>query len=119
MTRDKIADDSGELTDLQCEPAIFPWRNPKRVFVEPNLSAVITRIESTIQARLRKKINVRPHLGVKKQGQSRVEQIVDLTVDQSRRRLLKVIRFKVDCPTQSDANVIVKSGIGKCSIESI
>jgi len=48
MSRDKIADDGSELSDLQCETAVVPWRDPECVFVEPNLSAVITWIESTI-----------------------------------------------------------------------
>src|SRR2546428_6734254 len=96
MPRDKIADDGGELTDLQGETSILTRRNPKRIFVEPNLSAVIARIESAINSRLHKQINMRTKLPVEKQRQTGIEEIVDLAVDKARRWLLEMITFDID-----------------------
>ena len=82
MARNPIAYNSGELAQLQSEPAVRPWRDAERVFIEPNLSAMVAGIKPTIQPRLRKKINLRPYLGVEKQGQTRIEKVVDAAVDE-------------------------------------
>src|SRR5437899_7525292 len=96
MPRDKVPDDGGELTDLESKTSVLPRRNSKRIFVEPNLSAVIARIEPTIQSRLRKQINMRTKLRVEKQRQTGIEEIVDLAVDKARRWLLEMITFDIN-----------------------
>jgi len=96
MPRDPVADDGGELTDLKRESSVLPWGESEGVFVEPDLSAVITWIEAAVESRLGKEIDLRAELGIKEECQARVKQIVDFAVDQSRRGLFKVITFDVD-----------------------
>src|SRR5438876_9881304 len=98
MPRHPTADDGFELANLHSEPAIIPRRNAKCIFVEPKLSAAVARVEAAIEPRLGKEINVRPKLRVQKQGQPRGKEIVDLAVDQSRRRLLEMVTFDIDRP---------------------
>src|SRR6266480_3502786 len=52
MPRHPIANDRGELADLQRQSTIIPGRDSQRIFVEPNLSAVIARVKAAIQPRL-------------------------------------------------------------------
>ncbi len=96
MPWDPIAHHGCKLPHLQIETAIIPRRKAKRIFVETNLSAVITGVEPTIQPRLSKEINLRPKLRIEKQRQTRIEEIVDFAVDESGRWLLEMIEFKVD-----------------------
>src|ERR1700730_14891067 len=96
MPRDPIADHGSELTDLQGETAVLPRSNAKCVLIKPDLSALIARIESTIESRLNKKINLGPDLCIEKERQARVEKVVDLAVDESRRWLLKMISLNID-----------------------
>ena len=86
MPRHPIADDRRELSDLQIEAPIVPRRDSERVLVEPNLSAVIARIESAVEPRLNEEINLRAALRVEKKRETRVKEIVDLAADEFRRR---------------------------------
>jgi hypothetical protein len=58
-------------------------------------------------------------LGVEEERQARIEKVVNVAVDKSGRRLLKMIRFKVDCPAQSGAKDIIKSRKSMCGIEPL
>src|ERR1700751_4554095 len=101
MPRDPVADYGGELTDLQSESSVLPWGESEGVFVEPDLSAAITWIKTSIQTRLNKNINLRPNLDVEKQRQPRIEKVVYITVNESGRRLLKMISLKIDRTAQA------------------
>ena len=101
MPRDPVAHYGRELTDLKGESSVLPWGEPEGVFVEANLSAVITRIKASIQTRLNKNIDLRPDLSVEKQRQPRVEKIVNVTVNKSGRRLLEMISLKIDRAAQA------------------
>src|SRR5712692_1754292 len=96
MPRDPITDNGCKLPYLQIETAITPRRKPKRIFIEANLSYVITGVEPTVQPRLSKEINLGPKLCIEKQRQTRIEEIVDLAVDESRRWVLEIVKFGVD-----------------------
>src|ERR1700730_14430668 len=119
MTRDPIADDSGELADLQSQTAILPRRDAKRVFVEPEIGAVIARVEPAIKSRLHEEINLRPDLRVEKQRETRIEEIVDLRIDKTRRRLLEMISFKVNRAAQSRTKIVLKRRHGERGIEPV
>ena len=67
MALDVISDNGGELADLEGEPAILPRRQSQRIFVQPNGSAVIARIESAIESRLGEEVNLFAELCVEKQ----------------------------------------------------
>src|SRR5205823_8784430 len=96
MPRDPITNNGCKLSRLQIETAIIPRRKAKRIFIEANLSTAITGVETTVEPRLSKKINLRPELCIEKQRQTRVEEIIDLAVDESRRWLLEIVKFGVD-----------------------
>src|SRR5439155_16476173 len=119
MPRHPIANDSSELADLQSETAILPRGNAKCVFVEADLGAVIGRVEPAVKSRLREKINMRPELCVQKQRQTRIEEIVDLAVDETGRRLLEMINFEVDRAAQARANIVFKCRHGERGIKPV
>src|SRR5437763_5095864 len=96
MSRDPITDNGCKLPYLQIETAIIPRRKAERIFIEANLSVVIARVEPTVQPRLSKEINLGPQLRIEKQRQTRIEEIVDLAVDETRRWLVEVVKFGVD-----------------------
>src|SRR5712692_4085441 len=108
MPRDKIADNGGELTDLQSEAAVLPRRKAKRIFVEPNLGAVIARVEAAIESRLREEINVRAELSVEEKCQARVEEIVDVAVDEPGCWLLEMIKLDIDRAAQTRPKIILE-----------
>lgn len=97
MPRDPVTDNGCELADLESEAAIVPWSEPKCIFIEADLGAVIAGIKTAVKSRLGKEIDLRADLGVEEESQTRVEKIVDFAVDQSRRWLFKMITFDVDC----------------------
>src|SRR6266513_3748279 len=101
MARDPVADYGAELADLKREAPVLPWGESEGVFVEPDLSTVITRIKTSIQTRLNKSIDLRANLGVEKQRQPRIEKVVNMTIDESRRRLLEMISLKIDRAAQA------------------
>src|SRR6266487_1097283 len=101
MARHPVADYGGELTDLESESSVLPWGEPEGVFVEPDLRAVIAWIKTSIQTRLNKGIDLRSDLGVEKQRQPRVEKVVNITINESRRRLLEMISLKIDRAAQA------------------
>ena len=108
MPGNPIADDRGEFANLQRQATIVPRRHTQRIFVEPNLGAVIARVKAAIDPRLRKEINVRADLRVEKERQTRIKKSVDAAVDQTRRRLLEVIDFQIESAAQSRPQIIVK-----------
>src|SRR5882724_7849076 len=101
MTRNPVADYGGELANLKSESSVLPGSESQGVFVEPGLSAVITRIKTSIQTRLNKKIHLRSNLGIEKQRQSWIEKVVNITIDESGRRLLEMISLKIDRAAQA------------------
>src|SRR6266403_1139780 len=101
MPRDPVADYGGELTDLKSESSVLPWGEAEGVFVEADLSAMITWIKTSIQTRLNKKINLRPNLGVEKQRQPRIEKVVNITINESGRGLLEMIFLNIDRAAQA------------------
>src|SRR6266568_4899554 len=119
MPRDKIADNGGELTDLQSEAAVLPRRKAKRIFVEPNLGAVIARVEAAIESRLREEINVRAELSVEEKCQARVEEIVDVAVDEPRCWLLEMIKLDIDRAAQTRPKIILERSDSERVIEAI
>src|SRR5438552_10899445 len=119
MPLNPIAHHRGKLADLQIETAVIPRRKTKCIFFEAHLRAARARVEPAIQPRLRKEINLRSGLGVEKECQARIEEVVDLAVDEARRRLLKMVRFKVNCAAQSSAKNVVKRRESKCRIEPL
>ena len=78
MSRDPIANHSREFASLECEAAILPWCNSKRVLVQANLGTVIARIEPAIQSRLREEIDLRAELRVEEQCEPWIEEIVNV-----------------------------------------
>ena len=109
MARDPVADDGGELSDLKVNRPSSQGVNAEGVFVEPDLGAVITWIKTSIQPRLNKNINLRPDLGVEKQRQPRIEKVVDVTVNKSGRRLLKIVKFKIDRAAQPEPQIVMEA----------
>src|SRR6476620_9098744 len=108
MARHPIADDGSELSHLQGKTPVVPRRDPERIFVEPDLSAVITWIKTSIQTRLNKNINLRPNLGVEKQRQPRIEKVVNITINESGRRLFEMISLKIDRAAQAQTHLILE-----------
>jgi len=80
---------------------------------------VIAGIEAAIESRLREEINLRPELRVEKQRETRIEEIVDLRVDETRRRLLEVISFKINRAAQSHTKIVLKGSDRERGIEPV
>src|SRR6266513_1187768 len=99
MSWDPITDNGCKLSHLQVETAIIPRRKAKRILIEANMSDAITGGADTVRPRMSKEINLCPELGIEKQRQTRVEEIVDLAVDQSRRWLMEIVKFGVNGAT--------------------
>src|SRR5437867_6362782 len=108
MSRHPIAYDRGELTNLQRKAAIVPRCDAKRVLVRAHLRAMIARVEPAIQPRLHKDINVRPNLCIEENRQPRIEQRIDLAVDQTGRRLLEMVKLEIDCPADTRSHIFIK-----------
>src|SRR6266550_743847 len=119
MPGNPIADDRGEFANLQRQATIVPRRHAQRIFVEPNLGAVIARVKAAIEPRLRKEINVRAGLCVEKERQTRIKKRVDAAVDEARRRLLEVIDFQIERAAQSHAQIIMKCRGGKRVVDLV
>src|SRR5579864_3323319 len=96
MSRDPVSDNGGEFADLQIEASIVPRRETDCVFIHSNLCALIAWIETTVQPRLREKINLFSQLTVQKKREPRIKQIVDLAIDESGRGLIKVIKLGIE-----------------------
>src|SRR5437588_13050576 len=86
MPRHPVADDSGELPDLEMK--IFRGTVAEKIFIQPDLGAAVTRIEAAVHARLGKEKDVRSDFEVDEQGQSWVEQKVVLGKNEGRRWLI-------------------------------
>src|SRR5438477_6641735 len=119
MPGHEVTDNGSKFTDLQSKAAVLPWRHAQGVFIEAEGSSMVARIEPTIESRLCKEVNLRSKLGVEKQCQTRVEEIVDFAVDESRRRLLEMITFEVDCAAQFDPKIILKRRERERAVEPI
>src|SRR5262245_1424864 len=119
MSRDPIADDGCELSDLQRKTTILPWRESKRILIQANLSALVARIESTIASSLREEIHLRTGLRVQKQDDTWIEEIVLRRVDEAGRGLLEIIKLQVDSAAQPRTKIIFKPGDRQRAIEPV
>ena len=119
MALDVISDNSREFADLEGEPTILRRRQSQRIFVQPNGGPVIARVESAIKPGLGEKINLRSVLCIEKERETRIEEIVNLAVDQFRRWLLEMVNFKIDCPAQARPQVVVECGDGERAVEPV
>ena len=64
MARDPVADHGGELSDLEVD--VLRRSVADKIFIEPDLGAIIAGIESAIHARLGEDINLGSKLRVEK-----------------------------------------------------
>src|SRR5437870_4983087 len=119
MARDPITDNRCKFSQLHIETAIIPRRKAKRIFVKTNLSSVIAGIEPAIESRLSEEINLRPQLRVEKESQSRIEEVVNVAVDEPGRWLLEMIRFEIDCAAQSRAKIVLKRSDSEGAVEPV
>src|SRR4051812_31362413 len=110
MPRHPVADDGGELTNLQSEPPVFPRCVTKGVFVDADFRAVVTRIKTAVQSRLAEEIKLFAELRVEKKREARIEKIVDVTVNQPGRRLLEMVELEVNRSTDASPDVILHCG---------
>ena len=99
MPRDPIADDGRELSDLEIDAHILSEAVTDEILIQPNLGALVARIEATIGARLRKDIDMRSDLGVEKQGQTRIKENVVVGINETRSGLIDQISFEIDQTT--------------------
>src|SRR5215469_4675111 len=119
MSRNPIADDRRELTDLQCKTTVLPWRDSKSILIQANLGSVVARIEPAIKLRLREEIHLRTGLRVYKQRKAIIEKVVDIRVDETGRGLLEIVKFQIRRAAQSRTKIILKSGDRQRAIESV
>ena len=64
-------------------------------------------------------INLRSVLRVEKERQTGIEEIVDIAVDEARRRLLEVVNFQIESAAQTRAKIIVRRRNGERAIKAI
>src|SRR5436190_11244885 len=96
MPCDPIANDSRELTNLEIDPHVASEAVPNEILVEPNLGALVARIEATIGPRLRKDIDTGSDLRIEKQGQTRVKKNVIIGIDETGSWLVDQIGLEID-----------------------
>src|SRR3954470_18157134 len=113
MPLDPAANDGRDLAHLETEAAVFPRRYPNRVFVEPDIRAFITWIESAIDARLGENVNRCADLRVDEHSQPRIEERVARGADQSRGRAVKRVAFQVERAAESKPDAVVGRGEGE------
>src|SRR5262245_5306883 len=119
MPRDPITDYRGELARLKSKTAVFPRRNPKRVLIQTNLSAVIAGIKAAVDSGLRKEIKLRAELRIQKQREARIEKRVDVAVNETGRGLFEVINFQIERAAQSCAQIVLKRRDRERGIEPV
>src|SRR6266403_645431 len=88
-------DHGGKLAGLKVEPPICPWRNANRVLVEPQLRAMIARLEAAIDPGLGKRVNGRAELRVDEQTEPRIKQGVARGEDEAGRWPAEIVRFEI------------------------
>src|SRR5438309_1064342 len=113
MPGHEVTDNGSELTDLESKATVFPRRHPRGIFIQANGSTMVARIEPTIESRLCIEVNLRSKLGVEKQCQTRVEEIVDRAVDESRRRWLEIPETVPSRRNRSKMCGCASGGIGR------
>src|SRR4051794_5979012 len=96
MPRDPIADDGRELSDLEIDVHILSEAVTNEILIQPNLGALVARIEAPVGACLREDIDVRPDFCVEKQGQAGIKENVIVCINQTRSGLSDQISFEVD-----------------------
>src|SRR2546423_5032930 len=119
MARHPAADDGGKLAGLEIEPAVFPGRDTHGVFIEPKLRALIARIETAIDPRLRENINHRTELCVDEQTQPRVEKRVARRPNEAGRRATKRVALKIERAADACPQVAIGSGEGQRFVDAI
>jgi hypothetical protein len=63
---------------------------------------------------------MRPDLRIEEQSQTRIEEVVDLAVDQAgRRQLLEMVILKIECAAQPGAKIILKRRNRERAVEPI
>ena len=80
---------------------------------------MIARIEAAIDSGLGEEINLRAELRVEKQRETRIEEIVNLGVDETGCGLLEIIEFEINCAAQSGAKIILKGGDSQRAVEPV
>ena len=71
-------------------------RVTKKIFVEPNLRALIGWIKAAIDAQLPKKVPMTCPLRVEKERKPRIKQETVVRIDQRRRALVDKVTFEID-----------------------
>src|SRR5690349_11802536 len=119
MTWNPVPHDRCELADLKGQTPVFPRRNPKRILVQPNLSAFIGGIEPAIDPTLCEEIKLRSKLRIEKQRQARTEKCIDAAVDQAGCGLLEVVDFQIQRAAQSYSKIVCKGRNCERVVEAI
>ena len=99
MPRHPITDHCCKFAGLERKAAIFPWRDPQRILIQSNLSAMIAGIKATVDPGLRKEINLRTELRIEKQREARIEKSVAAAVDQTGRGLFEMVNLQIERAT--------------------
>src|SRR5205085_1662022 len=117
VPRDPIADDRGELSDLDAD--VLRRAVAQKIFVQPAAGAAISWIEAAVDACLGKEINIRPNFKIEEEGQSRVEQKIVLGKNESRRRLIDGIRFEIGQSAQLNMETVLRIVQRKSIMDSL
>src|SRR5438132_9281384 len=91
----------------------------KKVFVQPDLRALIRGIKTTIQARLGEEIEVLSELRVEKERYSRIEKETVVGLDKSRRALIDEVTFKVDQSAQLQLKTLLRIADRQCIVHPV
>src|SRR4051812_9641453 len=104
------SDHGRELPGLKIETSIFPGRDPHRVFIQPDLSAVIGRIETAVDSRLGESINRGTKLRVDEQAESRIKKRVARRQDEARRGSTEGVPFEVERAADPRPDRVTETG---------
>ena len=119
MTGHPVTDDRGKLSELEIEPAVFPGRDAHRIFIEPNLRALIARIETAIDPGLRENINRRTELRVDEQTEPWIKKRVTRRPDQTGCRAAEGVALEIKRAANTRAHIGIWTGKGQRFVHAI
>ena len=108
MAGHPIADDGRKLSDLKTDPWTIERSVAEKIFVQPDLRALIRRIKATIETGLGKEIKMLCELGVEKERYSRIEKETIVAGNQCRRSLIDKVAFEINQAAQLQLDTILR-----------
>ena len=116
MPRHPVADDGGELSDLEIDARIIQRRVAQKIFVERARPRLHRRIEAAIDAGLAEEIKMLRPLASRKIDNRGLKRITIGGEDEGGRGLIDEIGFEIEKAAQLQLKIIFESRIESASL---